>query len=477
MNTKMHPILFFASAGMLLSWLYVPPHFLSLCMTEQSFPPAAGPGVFGLAFGIAALSRSAGLRVIWTLALYAAGFALASLWVLHMYFHPPVPFWNPTWPAAFFRISHTAFEWVLIILIVVWTTMFWAGGCVFARSPAAYNVVRYRFDLGLALFCALFFIKFLVAMKGGTLPAESRSLFMLCVFFVCALISFGLAGERGPIHKDFLSAYRGTAVILSFAALVVLAGAGLVLALLPVLFSAADAGLAGMQKLLAPFVPVLVSILRFIFTPKNRRGGADSSSQGDQEHTQDFALQETSWWVDALFMILGGLLALLLGLFLLLCAGLAAGYLLQWLLSKTPPAETTRPELRFFLAWLEAVSRFLDRYRHRLLNIRKKRHSASFLYLALSGWGHRSGLKRTASETPYEYGTRLAGHFPGYAENFKAITRAFSLECYAQRTLSRTQMEAAWKAWRRLCSPRLWGTRLKNLLLRTKDVANKETIM
>ncbi len=477
MNTSMNPILFFASAVMLLSWLYIPPHFLSLCMTEQSFPPAAGPGIFGLAFGIAVLSRSAGLRVIWALALYAAGFALACLWLLHMYFHPPVPFWNPGWPAAFFRISHTAFEWVLIVLIVIWTTMFWAGGCVFARSPAAYNVVRYRFDLGLALFCALFFIKFLVAMKGGTLPAESRSLFMLCIFFVCALISFGLAGEQGPINKDFLSAYRGTAVILSFAALVVLVGAGLVLALLPVLFSAADAGLAGIQKILAPLVPVLVAALRFIFSPKDRGGGLNSSPQDNEKATQGFAESESSWWVEALLMVLGGLFALLLGLLLLLGLSLAARYLLKWLLSKTPAAETTGPELRFFLTWLERISRFLDRSWNRLLNIRKKRHRASFLYLALAGWGRRSGLKRVTGETPHEYGTRLAEFFPGDKDNFQTITRAFMLECYAQKTLSRTQMEAAWQAWRRICSPRLWWPRLRNRLLRTKDVANDKTMV
>jgi hypothetical protein len=172
-----------------------------------------------------------------------------------------------------------------------------------------------------------------------------------------------------------------------------------------------------------------------------------------------------------------GVLVLLLGFLLLFCLSLAAGYLLKWLLSKTPPAETARPELRCILLWLQGLSRFLDGCWNRVLSIRKKRHSAIFLYTALAGWGRRSGLKRSASETPYEYGERLSASFPGQAENFQAITRAFTLECYAQKTLPRSQMETAWLAWRRLCRPRLWWARFRKRLLGTKDVAHDKTMV
>ena len=477
MKTRIHPILLLASAGMLLSWLFVLPHFLSLCLGEQRFPSAAGLGTFGLAFGITALSRGAGLRVIWSLVFSTAGFVLAGCFLLHASFHPAEPFWDPAWLSAFFKTPHTPLAWVRIVLIVIWTGLFWAGGGVFARRPADYAVLRYRFDLGLALFCLVFFIKFLVAMKGGTLPSENTSLYLLCVFFVCALISFGLAGEQGPIHKDFLAPYRGTAVILSFAALVVFAGAGLMLALLPVLTSAADAGLAGLQTILAPLVPVLVSLLRFIFTPKDRGAELNAPPQGSGEHMPGLAAPETSWWVDALLMGFAGVLVLLLGFLLLFCLSLAAGYLLKWLLSKTPPAETARPELRSILLWLQGLSCFLDGCWNRVLSIRKKRHSAIFLYAALAGWGRRSGLKRSASETPYEYGERLSASFPGQAEHFQAIIRAFTLECYAQRTPLRSQTEAAWRAWRRLCRPRLWWSRFRKRLLKTKDVAHDKTMV
>ncbi|MCF8106806.1 MAG: DUF4129 domain-containing protein [Desulfohalobiaceae bacterium] len=465
MTQGSHPLLFVASSGLLLSWLLVLPNFLALCIFGHSLPPAEALAIFGLAFGVSWMAGTGHLRIIWRLWLHLAGFTLAFTRLLYLFFQPAGSFFDPNWPIVFFSASHGVPEWGSIILIGFWTALFWGGGIVLARRPAAFATIRNWFDTGLGVFCLLFLVKFLVFQKGGSLPGEKTSLILLVLFLVCSMIAFALSQEEGPVKKELLSPYRGTVVTLGFAAVVLLVGLGLVLVFLPWLTACADFGLQGLQTLLRPLVPVILAVLRFVYGPRNLDREATASSPGPGETAQVPSLPETSGWLDLMFMILGGMLFLFLGLLLLLCAGLAARCLWRWLLSKPPAAQTNRPELRFLLNWLHWLARILDRCRNRFGLVRNRRDGAVVLYAALLRWGKRSGLRRDQTETPTEYGERLAGHFPDRAADFRTITTAFNLEFYGKRPLPTAQTEAARRAWNRLLSPGLWLFRLKILLL------------
>ena len=109
--------------------------------------------------------------------------------------------------------------------------------------------------------------------------------------------------NQGDAERDYLSGYQSIGVILSFAAVVLLFGAGLVLLCLPYLTVVAEIGYGVLRTVAAPFGPILVRILRFIFFPgRSLRADAPTSNRGNEG--EFFSLGETSWWGEFLEKVL-----------------------------------------------------------------------------------------------------------------------------------------------------------------------------
>ena len=86
------------------------------------------------------------------------------------------------------------------------------------------------------------------------------------------------------------------------------------------------------------------------------------------------------------------------------------------------------------------------------------------LFGALIRWGRSSGVSRHASETPLEYGTRLAAAFPVLHREIVTIVEAYHGEVYRNISLSAATFKTAKAALWRMRHPRYWPGRLKACL-------------
>jgi hypothetical protein len=250
--------------------------------------------------------------------------------------------------------------------------------------------------------------------------------------------------------------------------MVFLWGTGLVLFFLPYLTLASKVG-AGLLKTAAkPFALVFVSILRFIFfrnagrvdTPPLSKNGSLGSLGNSATPV------EGGWWSDLLEKVLAWGLWGLSGLAVLALSGLAVYFLFRWLFSRTSVNPERQGSWDLFSSWAETVKAFIFACWNRVLHGRRGDRGASQLYSALLRWGHRSGLSHFQSETPAEYGLRLKHQFPVLEREIDWIIDAFHQEVYGGKVLAQEQWAAVQLAWRKLCGPLQWPSRLKTRFLR-----------
>jgi hypothetical protein len=280
-------------------------------------------------------------------------------------------------------------------------------------------------------------------------------------FFVFGLLAIGLARNHTATQRDFLPGYQGIGVILSFTVVVFLFGTGLVFLFLPYLTQAAETGYGILKTAAKPLGPVLVSILRFIFMHGTIR--PENPSPSVKEPTGNLASPvEDNWWMELLGKILALVLGGLLGLIVLIIAGVALFFLFRWLLSRTSITQKKQGLWDSILFWIDELRIFLASYWKWVIRKAQGFNRAAQLYTSLLKWGYHSGLPHFLSETPIEYGLRLKHRFPSLKGEIGLIIEAFNQEVYGGIILNDRQWVEAMSAWRRLRSPLHWPSRLKN---------------
>jgi len=453
-------LLFLVILGMELSWLYAWANFLTTSMRHQSFPFPEAVAAFGLAAAITHLSRGKGWRRVTLLGLQVLGLLGVALRIVYSFDPWSSSFLSPAWVAEFLTTSRNPVAWLNLILILLLSLMFWAGGVTLARRSIAYSTLCSRFDLGIAAFTLLFLTKFLLRYKGGLEFPEPLSQFLFFSFFIFSLLAIGLARNQTVAQKDFLPGYRGMGVILSFAAVVLLLGAALVLLFLPYLTLAAEGGYAMLKTASKPLGPVLVSILRFLFARGTLRPEPSSIPAGG-EAGEFITPGESSPWMQVLEKVLTWVFGSLLGLVLVVVCGVALFFLFRWLLSRTPAHQKSHGFWYSILLWIKGLRAMLFSC-WKWMRCRGKRYQgATRLYQALQSWGRHSGLPHAASETPLEYALRLRNRFPPLEREVESIIEALHQEVYAEIKLSEKHLSQARLALRRMRSPLHWPSRLK----------------
>ena len=164
-----------------------------------------------------------------------------------------------------------------------------------------------------------------------------------------------------------------------------------------------------------------------------------------------------SFW-DQFFM---GALAVLVGLALVVLAGVCLWALAQWLrrqFAQSPETESLWSVLR--RGWWRLWARWVQLGK-KLISRLKGAVTAAQLFSALVRWGRYSGIARHVSETPLEYGTRLTRLFPVLHDEIVIIIDAYHDEVYRSVAPDRESFKTAKAALRRMRSPRLWPGRLK----------------
>lgn len=460
MNPGNRTFLLAAAGGMELSWFYAWCIFTMSAGFHHPFPFPEALGIFLLAAAITLFSGKRGWRVVQVLGIHLLGFCLAGMRAVYAVVYSSYPFSHRDWISAFFGGPKAPLEWAPIVVTLFWVLLFWIGGVTLARRSTAYLTICSRFDLGIAAFLALLLLKLLLVVRGGLTIQDPMTERLLFPFFLFSLLAIGLARNRGQGQKDFLSGYRGIGVLLSFSSAVLLFGTGFLLLLMPYLRLAAEVGYDVVKHTAEPLGPVLAAVLRFLFLGRQIRHEPPRPSTPENVPAR-FASGEGTGWGALLERIVGWGLMGLAGLLILLLCGLAAWFVLRWLLSRTPEERRRHGYWDRLLWWIRGLWGTLAAAWRRIGLSGDQEKRAPRIYGALLRWGQRSGFPSVGSETPMEYGLRLTGLFPSLGRDIRAIIEEYQLEVYGERVLSKEQLASAGSALKRLRSPFHWPLRFK----------------
>jgi hypothetical protein len=460
MKTKKGVVFSLISGGMETCWLYGWAAFSMTAIMDRPFSSAGAIGAFVLAAILTDLSIGKGWRIIQVGGIQALGFACTALWILHSVYYSSYPLISTDWLFALFHQPRALMEWFIFILILIWTLLFWIGGCAQAGRPRAYFTVCARFDIGLAAFFCLFIAKLVLLDKGGIKVDDPLSSALVFPFFLLSLLAIGMARIEHKTHKVYLPGYRGIGIIATFMTTVILSTGAVILFFLPLLTAVAGTGYGALKSGAGFVLPVIERVLRYVFMG---RGGVREEHAGNSPKPSewDTLFSVNGPWMEFIEKIMKWGIKGFAVLLLLAAFGFIMFYLIKWLLSKTARArgdteETQRTVPWFLRLWMALVSL----YRGLLLSIRGYRKAAE-LYAVLMGWGQRSGFAHFMHETPLEFGARLDKYFPRLKTEIDVIISAFNSEVYGEATTSGEGMKKALSAWRTLRSPRHWPLRLK----------------
>lgn len=455
--------LYLSSGGMELTWLYAGASFTMTSIIHRPFPLFEAVGTFGLAAVLTFVARGRGWRVISIVGLQVFGFILAALRTIYVFNSCSQPFLSKSWLIEWFRTPKDPLEWFALSLVLFWVIVFWVRGVSLTRRSPAYLTICSRFDLGVAVLFFLLLIKLLALAKGGVNlhdPITERS---LLAFFVFSLLAIGLARNQSNAQKGYVTGYGGVGVLLSFTAVVVLFGAGLVLLFLPYLTAAAEMGYGIIKSAAKPLGPIVISVLRFLFMHKRIRPENPSGPTGTAGNEKELLPVGESGWLSGFLeqILIWGLLGLA-GLLALILFGLGAWYLFKWLSSKTTVSETRASQWGLISLWVARLRAVLFSCWDKILRRVQGCRGVVQVYASLLHWGRHSGLPHFLNETPREYGLRLKYRFPAVNREISLIIEAFNQEVYGEMALSKQRWAMTRLAWRRLRSPLYWPSRLKS---------------
>lgn len=441
-----------------LSWFLGWAMFSSLLILHRPFPVYETVAAFSLACLTTLAVRGRGWRVAAVLAVEFAGLSCGALLMIHGIYFAALPLFESGWLISFYTLSRTTMEWFILALNILLIVILLAGGIALARRPRGYFSACNRFDFGIASFFALFLIKLAALTKGEPLAEDTLSLLFIFPFFLAGLLSIVLSRGWENRSRTFLPGHRTTGVIAVFFA-VVLAGVSLLLLFfMPGLTAAARLGQQALTAAWKPLVPVLFSILRFIFGPHGGNPVAAAEKSSPFSDTAALVADQPGWWTALLGKIMvwgaGGILLAAFAIALTL----TIFYTVKWLLSRTGSDfhRTAAPSLRF--STLAALLRDLLR---RFFHSFQGERNASYLYHALLQWGRRSGLSHPSHETPTEFGIRLQEGFPDLTPAIQDIITAYNRETYREEKLDKALLTTVNASWRTLRHPRLWPARFK----------------
>ncbi len=462
MKTRRHRLPLLLGGCMEICWLFAWLTFLTSAFLSKSFPLSEAMGLFYLGTALTVISKGRGWRVLTVLSIHAGGLILGALRLLHHFFYGPYPFFGLHWLGVLFGSNPDLIWWLSIFFVLFCSVFIYVRGARLGAKPTDHQALCTGFDRGIAAFFALFFVHFMIEMKGGVVMGGPVVQRLVIPFFLFSLLGIGLARKNGGEERSFMFGSRAVGALLGFSLVVLVFGTGLVLLFLPHLTRAAEIGYAGLKIVSAPLGPVLMGILRFLFQRKNLRTGSigdarqaidPSGLDGTQGGGWAWWIAKAAAWVFATFLVLVAVSILILSLW----------YLSRWLMSRTWSGRKVEWDSDPLLTWLRKKLDFLVFMVKATALTFRSHKSAGEIYTALQKWGRRSGLTRLPQETPTEYGNRMKGALPRLEQEFVVIIDAFNEEFYGENRLDGIRLHKARKAMHRLRWPSLWFSRMRLL--------------
>jgi len=453
-------MLVLARAGMELSWRYAWVGFLMLLICHQVFPLLETAGVFITAIVLNQLSAKRNWLLYQSLLLEAAGLILFALLILYRLWYETVSFFSHTWINALFLDPKSLPQKFTLLLVLFCLLLIWRGGRALVKHPLEYEHVCIQFDKGVGLFILLLLVKFLIQEKADILVDGLALGFLVGAFFIFSLLSIFLSRKQPDVKKSFMTGYRGIGITLSILWLFVLFGSGVTFLCYPVLTQVADSSLAIAKNLSEPLVPVLVTILLFLFSPGKIRLRGDINTNNPELPADLVNASVNSWMTTFLNIVSMGLLVAI-GIIALFFFGIFLKYLIRLLLGKNTqnnPHNITMSWVRYVAGWFFLLP---VRVLQGLVAWLKRAENAAAVYAELLRWGHHSGFRLLSGETPNDYGNRLIQRFPDLRNEIAWIVDAFNKEIYGQVTIERHILLRLRSALRRMKHPRYWSSRIR----------------
>lgn len=455
-------LLYIASGGIQLTWIYAWASYSLIAITARPYPLFEGTATMVLAAVLIRLHRHRHWRIIQILGLHLFGLALTTYRWIYLCTDRTQPFLDGKWLVSFFAHSRDGQAWMFLVLLLFWALALWLAGIALGYRSIDDRITGSRFDLGLAALFALLLLQFTLRIRGGIEVQGAIGSLTLFSYFAFGLLALGLVryGKKG--ERAFLSGYHGIGVILTFAVIIIFFGGGLLLLGLSQMTLVAETGMELIKEVTSPLGPIITGFIKFVFSLGSRLRGDHAGSSGGEGpglSPAQVPSRETPLFIEiSLWVIVG--IAFLFGLFLA-CFG--AWQLFRWLFKKRGPSRPSSYSWAFMDRWFLAIKQLYFLGKGTLLKWVRGFEKPQELYGALLRWGRHSGLPQDPSETPLEYCGRLGYHFPRLRDEIGLIVELFIEVVYGERPADKVHLDRALQAWRKFRSPRLWPARFKTV--------------
>jgi hypothetical protein len=456
-----HNWLLLARGGMELSWRYSWALFMALLWAQLTFPLPAAIGAMAFGAVTTRLSMAGNFRNYQKILFQSVCFILIFLLILYRTQSSGIPFWHFDWIGHLLPGAKDLLQWLILLFLVFFQGLFWQGGRLLIKESRHYQPICMQFDKGLGLFMALLIVYALVDVRTELNLQNQDIRLTILAFFIFSLISIVLSRHQTHAQKSFILGYHGIGVLLSILTMTAIFASGIMLLAYPYLFHKADALLVILKSNAAPFKPLVIKILIFLFRPRHLRQQPDIQNK-KMLSGQEVGVPVGEGWQAFLFKILGLALIVLLGLAILVALAFLVYQLVLWLNKREDRPAEPISLINAFKRFLKACRVFMQKTRRKIMVMVTGPDSAAMLYQLLLRWGRYSGLTPIPSDTPSEYGRRLMQSFPGLRSEINLIVAAFNRELYGRTAIDKQTLVRIASAYRCMRRPRHWPSRLKN---------------
>lgn len=455
MNPSKKILTILSCGGMEITWRYAWAFFLTLSILNHPLPLLEPTVIFFTSYLVTTWVGSKNWRVYQSLSLHWAGFAVLWLLTIHRVFYGNIPLSKVAWMADWIHRLQDLQPFVIQLVFMACLLSFWLGARAMAKRKQDHQVVCLHFDKGLGALFLLLLVKLIAEQKGGLYLEDPATRYLLFAYFTSGLIAIGLSRPQSKVRKTFRPGYHGVGIILGFVTISLIAGAVLTSFFLPLITDMADSAQSVLKETAAPLYPVLVKIIRFVFSAGRYRrdGGAQISGGSENQILPD---AEMGWmhgfgWVTT-------------GVVVLAVAGLCAYVFhrfVRWFLSRNGANKTASPRVSWIAGLLSIMAAVCLNAWKGLLSLVKKPDSAAAVYMEMLRWERRSGVPASPAETPIEYGGKLGCNIPDFRGEIDLIVETYCKEIYGNRAIDKRHLSRILSARRKMQSPRYWLYRLK----------------
>ncbi len=437
-----------AFAGMEMVWLWAWADFMMTATAGRPAPLIPLIAVYWASYGLTAGFRAVRFRYLWMTAAHALLIWAAVSWAAAVAdCRMPVP-------------RGSAFHWYQFGLTALLTGLFWYKGLKLTARPMTYPSVCHHFDLGIALFFALFLVQLLIWYKTGeSMTHHPPVMFWVAGFFFLGLSALFLSNVPTIRKKHYIEGFRGIGVLVGFCLVFLICGMGLSMILMPLLISAAETGYEAARQAARPFGPYAVAFLKWALTSPAGRSTETSPDSGSAlQDPFNVTLPEApgslpDWASWFFFTVMASGLVVFLGI--------AIRQLFGFLMKKPGYRKESKGARGFWLDLLLMATRFKKRIKDLVSSWFVPVRTAEDGFRRLTAWGRKSGVRRRQTETAHEYADRLCEVFGLLEPEIRTVVSAFTRETYGLDRLTAQDRSGIITALKKMGRPAFWGLRIR----------------